>query len=151
MAKNNSPKSSSLSGWQGRSGLDPVDTSRINASVDGIFLKRLFTLRLRTRNFFSLMAMLMFGVAATGLMTFAIYAMMITPLYGKPNIEANIALAVFYCLNGFVLLVGIALLLNFFINLGIILGFVRTQSKSRSEGNSKEFKKKPPKRRKDYR
>ena len=150
MAKNNSDKSNSFSGWQGRSGLDPIDTYRIEANVDGVFLRRLFTLKLRTRNFFALIGLLFLGTGVTGLMIFAIYAMTTTQLYVRSDVERYVAIGGFYCLTGFFLLIGVALLLNFLINLGIVLGYVRTQSGSRNKDNRKEAKKKLPKRRKDY-
>jgi hypothetical protein len=147
MAKNNSDKSSNFSGWQGRSGLDPIDTSRINASVDAIFLKRLFTLRLRTRNIFSLIAMLIFGVVATSLMLFAFYGFLSMPLYRELKLSDYLLFALWYSMLGFILLVGLALLLNFAINIGIMVGII----KSPKIRNYKEAKKKLPKRRKDYR
>jgi hypothetical protein len=147
VAKNNSDKSSSFSGWQGRSGLDPIDTSRINATVDGIFLKRLFTLRLRTRNIFSLIAMLIFGVAATSLMLFAFYGFFSTPVHGRLALSGYLLFALWYSMLGFILLVGLALLLNFAINVGIMAGMIRSPKIE----NRKEAKKKLPKRRKDYR
>jgi hypothetical protein len=147
MAKNDSDKSSSFSGWQGRSGLDPVDTSRINASVDGIFLKRLFTLRLRTRNIFSLIAMLIFGAATTGLMLFAFYGFLSMSRFKQFALSDYLVLTLWYSMLGFILFVGLALLINFAINVGIMLGIIR----SRKKESRKEAKKKLPKRRKDYR
>jgi hypothetical protein len=156
MPQNKSRLPNSLNG-QGWSGLDPLDASRTAANVEGVFLKRLFTLKLRTRNIFSLITMLVFGVSATGLMSIAIYAVssMVSSArpIGKPDPLAYLALAIFYFLVGLVLLIGIALLVNFSINLGIILGFIRSKSgsKNREEQNRKEPKKKLPKRRKDFR
>src|SRR5512138_3754836 len=113
MPKDKSDKSSSFPSWQGRSGLDPVDTSRIAARAEGVFLRRLFTLKLRTRNAFSLVTMLVLGVAATGLMGFTFYTMATTPIAGKPDFMDYLMITVFYSILGLVLLVGIALLLNF--------------------------------------
>ncbi len=98
MPQNKSRLPNSLNG-QGWSGLDPLDASRTAATVEGVFLKRLFTLRLRTRNIFSLITMLVFGVSATGLMSIAIYAVssMVSSArpIGEPDLLAYLALRFF--------------------------------------------------------
>ena len=135
---------------QGRSGLDPLDTSRTAASIEGWFLRRLFTLKLRTRNIFSLIVMLLFGISATGFMGIAFYAMITTPLVRKLDFMGYLMFAVLYSIFGLVLFIGIALLLNFGINLGIVLGFIKIRSNNQQGQRPKEAKKKMPKRRKDY-
>lgn len=135
---------------QGRSGLDPLDTSRTAASIEGWFLRRLFTLTLRTRNIFSLAVMLLFGIGATGFMGFAFYAMVTTPLVEKLDFMGYLMFTVLYSIFGLVLFIGIALLLNFGINLGIVLGFIKVKSINQQEQKVKENKKKMPKRRKDF-
>ncbi len=135
---------------QGRSGLDPLDTSRTAAGIEGWFLRRLFTFTLRTRNIFSLAMMLFFGVGVTGFMGFAFYAMVTTPLVGKLNFMEYVMFTVFYSVLGLVLFIGIALLLNFSINLGIVLGFIKVRSSNQQRQISNESKKKIPKRRKDF-
>ena len=135
---------------QGRSGLDPLDTSRTAASIEGWFIRRLFTLALRTRNIFSLIMMLLFGIGATGFMGFAFYAMTTNPLVGELDFMGYVIFAVLYSIFGLVLFIGIALLLNFGINLGIILGFIKVRSNNQQGQKKKEEKKKMPKRRKDF-
>jgi hypothetical protein len=54
-----------ISGYQARSegfGLDPIATNRESGYMQGLFLRRLITLRLRTRNVFYLIAMFLLGV-----------------------------------------------------------------------------------------
>jgi len=50
-----------------RSGLDPVDTYREEAFMEGVFYRRLFTLQVRTRNRFYLALMTIGGVALLAL------------------------------------------------------------------------------------
>ena len=133
---------------QGRSGLDPLDTSRTAASIQGWFLRRLFTLKLRTRNIFSLIVMLLFGISTTSFMGVAFYAIITTPLVGKLDFIDYIMFAGFYFIIGLVFFIGIALLLNFGINLGIVLGFIKNGSTNRQAQRSKDVKKKMTKRRK---
>jgi hypothetical protein len=147
MAKNNSDKSSNFLGWQGRSGLDPVDTYRTEAHVEGVFLRRLFTLKLRTRNIFSLLAMLIFGVGATSLMGFAFYGLATSRSVGKLDLTDYLLAIPFYFVLGLIFFIGLALLLNFVVNVAIMLGII----KNTKQRISKEAKKKLPKRRKDYR
>ena len=135
---------------QGRSGLDPLDTSRTAASIEGWFLRRLFTLTLRTRNIFSLSMMVIFGIGITGFIGFGFYSMITTPLTGKLCFMGYVMFAVFYSILGLVLFIGIALLLNFGINLGIILGFIKVRSNNLKGQKSNNEKKKMPKRRKDF-
>ena len=135
---------------QGKSGLDPLDTSRTAASIEGWFLRRLFTFKLRTRNVFSLIVMLLFGIGTTGFMGVAFYAMITTPLVEKLNIMEYLMFAVLYSIFGLILFVGVFLLLNFGINLGIVLGFIKIRSNNKQRRKSKKTKKKMPKRRKDY-
>ena len=150
MPKDDSDKSSTFPSWQGRSGLDPVDTSRIAASAEGVFLRRLFTFKVRTRNLFSLLVMLILGVGATGLTGLTFYTMATTPIAGKPDFTDYLILVVFYSILGLILLVGIALLLNFGINVGIALGLMKVGSSRQQGQRTKETKKKTPKRRKDF-
>ncbi len=150
MAKNDSQKSNGFPLWQGRSGLDPLDTSRVEASADGIFLRRLFTFKLRTRNIISLFMMLLFGVAATSLMLFAIFGIITSPPIKLIDIIGYIIFTGFYLMLGFVLLIGIVLLINFAINVGIIFGFWKNDSQKKVGSYRKEETKKMPKRRKDY-
>jgi cytochrome b subunit of formate dehydrogenase len=153
MPKKNFNNPNSFPGWRGRSGLDPVDTYRNEAYVEGAFLRRLFTFKLRTRNVISLITMLIFGLAVTGLILFFIIGAITTPLFGNMGLEEYL-LAIPFCLMlGLVLFIGLALLINFSINVGIISGLVRNKSVSQNtnRGNRKTAKKKIPKRRKDYR
>ncbi|MEO7838824.1 MAG: hypothetical protein ABIU06_05695 [Anaerolineales bacterium] len=133
-------------------GLDPIQTSSTMASVQGVFLRRLFTFNLRTRNPFSLFVMLLFGVVVTGFMLFAIYAAISTRAVVKLDWLDFLMLGLFYLLLGIVLSVGLALIINFLLNIGIIIGFIGQKSNiGREKKRSREkTNKKMPKRRKDF-
>ena len=149
--KNRLPNYEKKQSW---ANYDPVDASRTAANVEVAFLKRLFTFKLRTRNAFSLITMLLFGIALTGFMSFAIYAAITTFVHSHgAQVGPYLFLAFFYSLLSFVWLIGLALLINFVVNVWISLGFVRSTSGSNNgkEHNRKEAKKKLPKRRKDFR
>jgi hypothetical protein len=134
---------------EGRSGYDPLDTNREVAFMEGTFYRKLFTLQLRTRNAFYLALMLIFGVAVSGFMSIALYAIITMPKYGARTLGFYLLLGGLYLVLGFICLVGWALLVNFVINLGAILGIGanRLEPKSKKESISKKL----PKRRKDYR
>jgi len=152
MPKNNFSNSNGFPDWQGRSGLDPVDTYRNEAYVEGAFLKRLFSFKLRTRNVISLIAMLIFGLAATGLILFFSIGAITTLLFKNLTLEFYLLFIPFSLGLGLILFIGLALLINFSINIGVILGFVKNKSSSTNKevGKHKWAKKKLPKRRKDY-
>jgi len=80
-------------------------------------------------------------------MLFAFYGFFSTPVYGRLALSGYLLFALWYSMLGFILLVGLALLLNFAINVGIMVGIIRSPKIE----NRKEAKKKLPKRRKDYR
>lgn len=133
---------------QGRSGLDPLDTNREAAFMEGVFLRNLFAFRLRTRNPFHLVLMVIFGAVTTVFMSFFFYALLSSPLNGERNLAFYLTISFNFLLLGFILLIGLALLVNFMINIAVILGF----GESRQELKSKKVpEKKLPKRRKDYR
>ncbi|KAA0271088.1 MAG: hypothetical protein DPW18_11800 [Chloroflexi bacterium] len=135
---------------QGRSGLDPLDTSRTAASIEGWFLRRLFTLKLRTRNIFSLILMLLFGIGTTGFIGLAFYGVATTPLIRKPDPMEYLMFTILFSILCLVFCIGIALLINFGINLGIVLGYIKAESNIQQGQRTKENKKKMPKRRKDF-
>lgn len=139
---------------QGWSNLDPINAPRTATNAEITFLKRLFTLRLRTRDAFALTAMLVSGIVLTALMSFFIYAA-ITTFDHSPGekLWIYLATAYFYAMLGFFWLIGVALIVNFLINLGVNLGLIRNSwgLKNGNERKRKEVKKKLPKRRKDFR
>jgi len=65
------PPESQLLGFPGyrnrgdRSGLDPIDNENELGHMEGTFARALFTLKLRTRNLFYLVAMFLLGVVPT--------------------------------------------------------------------------------------
>ena len=139
---------------QGWSNLNPINAPRTAANTELTFLKRLFTLRLRTRSAFSLVAMLLFGIVVAAFMSFSIYASITTLDHSHgEKLWMYLAIAYFYAMLGFFWFIGVALIVNFVINLGIILGLIRTSwgMKNGNERKRKEAKKKLPKRRKDFR
>jgi hypothetical protein len=133
-------------------GLDPIQTSRTMASVEGMFLRKLFTFNIRTRNPFSLFVMLLFGVVVTGFMLFAIYAAISMRVVAKLDFFDYAILGLFYLLLGLVLSVGLALIINFFVNISIIMGLSRQKSNIGMEKKRRQekSKRKMPKRRKDF-
>ncbi len=135
---------------EGKSGLDPIDTNLTAASIEGWFLRQLFTFQLRTRSIISLITMLVFGIAATDLMGGALYVGISTPSIRSPGLLEYVGVAILISLFGSVFCIGIALILNFGINLGIIFGLIKVRSKFPPEPGAQKAKKKLPKRRKDY-
>ena len=133
-------------------GLDPIQTSRTMASAQGVILRRLFTFNLRTRSPFSLSTMLLFGVAVTGFMLFAIYAAISMRVVARLDLLDFLILGLFYLFLGLVLSIGLALIINFLINISIIMGLIRLKSNiGREKKRSREkTKKKMSKRRKDF-
>ena len=92
--KNRLPNYEKKQSW---ANYDPVDASRTAANVEVAFLKRLFTFKLRTRNAFSLITMLLFGIALTGFMSFAIYAAITTFVHSHgAQVGPYLFLAFFY-------------------------------------------------------
>lgn len=132
---------------QERSGLDPLDTNREAAFMEGTFYRNLFTLRLRTRNAFYLFLMFLFGVAVTFFMSFVLYALISTPIQIENSLKFYLGISAIYLICGFMFLTGFALLMNFLINIAVILGFGRNSAPK----NKKIREKKLPRRRKDYR
>ena len=136
---------------QRRSELDPVDAYRTQAKIEGMFFQRLFSSTLRTRNIFYLIIMLLFGLSLTGFMLFAIFALVSTPPVRTLKFSDYFGLSIPYIIFGFVLLVGVLLLVNFVINIAIILGIIKTKPKQKNKQyQKKKRKKKLPKHRKDY-
>ena len=133
---------------QGRSGYDPLDTNREAAFMEGTLYRKLFTLQLRTRNIFYLVLMFTFGTAISVFMSFFLYAMITTAKHGENNLGNYLILGIVYFMFGIILLIGLALLANFSINMASILGIIKNKPGLKSK---KESNKKLPKRRKDYR
>jgi cytochrome c biogenesis protein CcdA len=138
-----------LRGWPGyrtrpnRSGLDPLDTRAEAAHMEGTFIRSIFTLRARTRNPFYLVLMFIFGVIPF----FVLTAFLISAV-GQPNQYPWIALI--YLISG--LLITGALALNFLLSMLELLGVVSSQkNKTPDRSHVQNYKKKLPKRRKDYR
>ncbi len=130
----------------GRTGYDPIDTNLERAHMQGVFYRNLFTFNLKTRDIFHLSLMLFFGITTSLLMSFFLYGLITSPKYGEHDLLFYFVFAYAYLLIGFVLLVGVALLINFFINLAIIFGFNKNKT-----SRKKIKEKKLPKRRKDFR
>ena len=152
MSKNKPGGSPDYRNREGQSGLDPVDTYKSQANIEGTFLQRLFAFNLRTRNIFSLMLMLVFGVSTTILMLMAGFGVLGTPTQKNPDFIENVGgifLIFVICLG---LFIGIALLINFSINLGIVFGLIKDKNglSNEQKPKRKEAKKKLPKRRKDF-
>ncbi len=89
--------------------------------MEGKFLRNLFTLRLRTRNPFYLVLMLVFGVATTAFMAWVVYAVISTPIQTELSLGDYLLFGLVFLLIGFVLSLGPGLLANLAINLWIIV------------------------------
>lgn len=96
----------------GRFGLDPLDTSSENARMEGMFLQRLFTLRLRSRDPFHLGLMLVFGIITSAIIL-PILGLIFAPNSGDWDIGIFLGLGLAYLILGFIFLVGVLLLINF--------------------------------------
>ena len=125
MKKNFDPFPPSVQGQPGYrtrnnlSGLDPVDTAAESAHMQGVFLRLLFTLRLRTRNPVYLTAMFVIGV---GMLVLSVP--FITVIFSPPATESLgrfiRAAVIILIILGIPLSVGIFLLLNFALSLTAI-------------------------------
>ena len=99
-----------LRGWAGhhirprRSGYDPLDTDFEQAHMQGVIIRRLITLKFRTRNLFNLLMMLYMGIL------FTLYGAMPFMLGGWLGAFTGIIASPY-------LIVGIALLINIFSSL----------------------------------
>jgi hypothetical protein len=133
----------------GRSGYDPLDTNREAAYMEGIFYRKLFTLKLRTQSVFHLSLMLIFGIILSILMSYPVYALFSGFLTIDQSIGSIIIVLLLLFIWGLIFLVGIFLLINFSINIYAIYG--NGTSRMKPENKKNEVKKKKPKRRKDYR
>lgn len=128
-------------------GFDPIKNSGSLAKLEGLFLRKLFTLKLRTRNYFHLILMLVFGIGVTGFMGVALYAISIQ----SPGVESDftyyLLMVPLYSIFIVIFSIGVLLLVNFLINMGIYLGLIKT---TKEKIDQKRREKKMPKRRKDY-
>ena len=57
-----------------RSGLDPVDSDNEAGYMGGVFLRKVLTLRLRTRNPWALLALFLLGVLPFAILAFLLYS-----------------------------------------------------------------------------
>jgi hypothetical protein len=124
-----------------RSGLDPLDTRAEAAYMEGTFYRRLFTLKIRTRNPFYLTLMFLFGVIPFIGITFLVLSTLVSG--GLPNNGASIfPVLVFLVICGF-------LALNFLLSVAQVTGLIPAPHSLRPiQKIAKE--KKLPKRRKDF-
>jgi hypothetical protein len=143
----------SLPGWPGyrnrpsRSGLDPVDTYLEEAFIEGMFLRRLLTLQLRTKNRFYLGLMFLAGLVSL-LLSIPFWA--IVPLEWDSNLII-LGLKIFGLLivTGVPLVMGILLLVNFVLSTATGNDVDKSEETTQSHQEKRKHKK-LPKRRKDY-
>ena len=148
--KNRPPRFQDYLNREDRMGLDPLDNRRTEASIEGWFLRRLFTFSLRTRSTFKLIMMLLSGLYVTAVMGVFCYGLIYTFIISKPKLRdcyPHILVSPLFFLTFFI---GIALIINFIINLRIVLGYGNGEADDKQQDRPKEVKKKLPKRRKDY-
>jgi len=119
-----------------RSGLDPIDTALETSHMEGVFLSRLFSGRLITRQPLYLLLMLAIGIPLLIPLALSIaqYAYAKKMIYLELN-PAPLLLTLFMSL------LGIPLLVNFSINLLLIMGILpRKRSKrTRRSGGRKSW------------
>jgi hypothetical protein len=121
---------------RGRSGYDPLDTNREAAFMEGMFYRKLLTLKVRRHNAFYLALMLIFGIAVSGFMSFAWYAILSTPTFGEKDLVYYLVFGSLYLMFGLVLAIGLALLVNFAINIGVILRTRKGKQKQSNDAKS---------------
>ena len=130
---------------EGRSGLDPLDTDREAAHMEGTFYRNLFTLKLRTRDGFYLILMFVFGVIP---FPFLLYIMVNSVLdaikdWQASNLILPPSILLFTGVSGF-------LAANFILSLLEMAGILPSSRKD-TPGPVRERRKKMPRRRKDFR
>lgn len=128
-------------------GFDPIQNPTTLARLEGLFIRKLFTLKLRSRNFFYLILMLVFGVFGTGFMAFALYALTTASPAREPDFTYYLVLIPLYLIFFFIFVAGVLLLINFMISISVLLGLIK---ETKNNINQNRKKKKMPKRRKDY-
>jgi hypothetical protein len=112
--------SDQLPGWPGfrnrsdRSGLDPVDSYKELAFLEGIFIRKLITLQLRTRNPFYLAMMLVASIASL-----AISLPFLVPLAAQGGDPKELVVLLLFSLvpTGIPLLAGVLLMINFMLSI----------------------------------
>lgn len=114
----------------GRFGLDPLDTSSENARMEGMFLQRLFTLRLRSRDPFHLSLMLVFGIITSAIIL-PILGLIFAPKSGNWDIGTYLVFGLAYLMLGFIFLIGVLLLINFGRNIVEIFRKPKTGSRKK--------------------
>ena len=127
---------------QDRTGLDPLDTSAESAHMEGLFLRELFALRLRTRNPIYLLMMFLFGPP----LFFPILKILSDVFFYPGPIASDNAL-IFLLVLGFFAAVTGALTINFIKN---IWRLINSDSVSAAPRIKKKPSAKQPNRRKDY-
>ena len=152
MVKKRSFKSNNLPLWESFSGLDPVETYKKEALIEGKFIKKLFTFKIRTQRPSHLIAMIFFGLVIFGFMLIAIFGSITEQIFSYINLEFLIYTIFFYLIITFSFFIGLALVINFIINMKKILVLNDNNSSSINMNTQykKTVKKKHPKRRKDY-
>ena len=134
-----------------RSGLDPLDSSSESAYIEGTFLRRLFTLKVRSHNLFSLVMMFMLGIVPFPIPT---YLLVSIPAQSVQNNPITFSLIVFIAMTLFIF--GIftaatgALSVNFILSLLEMFKVIPSSKVIRPIDRDNKRKKKQPKPRKDY-
>ena len=137
IAGNNIPGSPGFRTRANRSGLDYIDTRTEGAYMEGLFYRKLYTLRLRTRNPFYLILMFVFGVIPLSI------SLVLTFLTFNEGRSWLILI--------FPSLVTIPLTLNFTLSILEIVHIIPSSTSQRPVHQEKDDeKKKFPKHRKDY-
>lgn len=92
-------------------GFDPIQNPSTLANLEGSFLRKLFSLKLRTRNYFYLVLMFVFGIAVTGFMGGALYAATTIKPAREPDFTYYLVIIFLYSFFFLVFSVGILLLI----------------------------------------
>lgn len=123
-----------ISGYQARSegfGLDPVATNRESGYMQGLFLRRLITIQLRTRNVFYLIAMFLLGVVPS----VVIFAMIAGSTLGSSQNQRGFGFEIIFVVLFalFVLFIPGMLALNFMLSILEIAGIISPLKTKRSK------------------
>jgi hypothetical protein len=148
-----SSRISSLPGWPGyrnrpnRSGLDPMDTYLEEAFLVGIFLRKLITLQLRTKNRFYLGLMFLAGLASL-LLGIPFWA--IIPLqWDSYLVSDGLRILGLIIVTGLPLAMGTLLWINFVLSIAERNDIDEAEESTQTRPEKRKHKK-LPKRRKDY-
>jgi hypothetical protein len=136
----------------GRSGLDLLETGAEEGHMQGVLIRNLFRLKVRTRNPFYLILMFLFGVIPFPVMIAAAVELLNNSKPVTPDLVMILSIISGIIIFVFLLTVFGALSINFALSILEILGVIPSQKAARAAAlKAGGGEKRPAKRRKDYR